>query len=108
MVLVPLFDLKFLNELAAGVVETSNRRHQAHAIALTSDGVARVGRLLLAVAILLGGFLAAARAADPAEVRIGYLRVTGATIALSMMQTPAGRGGSDDGHMRLDTDNAPD
>src|SRR6266436_2117060 len=27
MILVPLFDLKFLNELAAGVVGTSNRRH---------------------------------------------------------------------------------
>jgi len=27
MVLVPLFDLKFLNELAAGGVGTSNRRH---------------------------------------------------------------------------------
>ena len=28
MILVPLFDLKFLNELAAGGVGTSNRRHQ--------------------------------------------------------------------------------
>src|SRR5437763_16103003 len=27
MILVPLFDLKFLNELAAGGVGTSNRRH---------------------------------------------------------------------------------
>src|SRR6266540_1515412 len=27
MVLVPLFDLKFLNELAASAVGTSNRRH---------------------------------------------------------------------------------
>jgi len=29
MILVPLFDLKFLNELAAGGVGTSNRRHWA-------------------------------------------------------------------------------
>jgi hypothetical protein len=28
MFLVPLFDLKFLNELAAGGVGTSNRRHR--------------------------------------------------------------------------------
>jgi hypothetical protein len=28
MILVPLFDLKFLNELAAGAVGTSNRRHE--------------------------------------------------------------------------------
>jgi hypothetical protein len=28
MLLVPLFDLKFLHELAAGAVGTSNRRHQ--------------------------------------------------------------------------------
>jgi len=27
MILVPLFDLKFLNKLAAGGVGTSNRRH---------------------------------------------------------------------------------
>jgi hypothetical protein len=27
MILVPLFDLKFLNELAAGGAGTSNRRH---------------------------------------------------------------------------------
>src|SRR5262245_48982366 len=31
---VPLFDLKFLNELATGVVGTSNRRHYALADAL--------------------------------------------------------------------------
>ena len=29
MILVPLFDLKFLNELAAGGVGTSNRRHSS-------------------------------------------------------------------------------
>jgi len=28
MILVPLFDLKFLNEFAAGGVGTSNRRHE--------------------------------------------------------------------------------
>jgi hypothetical protein len=28
MILVPLFDLKFLNEFAATAVGTSNRRHQ--------------------------------------------------------------------------------
>jgi hypothetical protein len=28
MILVPLFDLKFLYELAAGAVGTSNRRHE--------------------------------------------------------------------------------
>jgi len=27
MILVPLFDLKFLNEFAANAVGTSNRRH---------------------------------------------------------------------------------
>jgi hypothetical protein len=30
MILVPLFNLKFLNELAAGAVGTSNRRHDMH------------------------------------------------------------------------------
>jgi hypothetical protein len=28
MILVPLFDLKFLDEIAAGDAGTSNRRHQ--------------------------------------------------------------------------------
>ena len=31
MSLVPLFDLKFLTEFAAGAVGTSNRRHEADA-----------------------------------------------------------------------------
>jgi hypothetical protein len=35
LILVPLLDLKFLNELAAGDAGTSNRRHQAgHGAAL--------------------------------------------------------------------------
>jgi hypothetical protein len=32
MILVPLFDLKFLIEIAAGGAGTSNRRHQSPAL----------------------------------------------------------------------------
>src|SRR5215208_7009940 len=47
MVLVPLFDLKFLHELAAGAVGTSNRRHQRR---LRRNDHARDGREYVEVA----------------------------------------------------------
>jgi ABC transporter substrate binding protein (PQQ-dependent alcohol dehydrogenase system) len=65
----------------------------------------RVGRLLLAVMILLAGLAATARAADPAEVKIGYLRVVTPKITLSLLQTPADNDGVAGALMAIDDNN---
>jgi ABC transporter substrate binding protein (PQQ-dependent alcohol dehydrogenase system) len=64
-----------------------------------------VGRLLLAVMILLAGLAATARAADPAEVKIGYLRVVVPKITLSLLQTPADNDGVAGALMAIDDNN---
>src|SRR5258705_9416670 len=46
MILVPLFDLKFLNELAAGGVGTSNRRHWRAAPTLARLNASVVSEIL--------------------------------------------------------------
>ncbi|MFL5003000.1 MAG: ABC transporter substrate-binding protein, partial [Xanthobacteraceae bacterium] len=64
-----------------------------------------VGRLLLAATILLAALAATARAADPAEVRIGYLRLMAPRITLSLLQTPADNDGVAGALMAIDDNN---
>jgi ABC transporter substrate binding protein (PQQ-dependent alcohol dehydrogenase system) len=64
-----------------------------------------VGRFLLAVTILLAGLSADARAADPAEVKIGYLRLIVPKITLSLMQMPADNDGAAGALMAIDDNN---
>src|SRR5215211_494231 len=64
-----------------------------------------VGRLLLVLTMLLTGVVATARAADPAEVRIGYLRLMAPRITLSLLQTPADNDGVAGALMAIDDNN---
>ena len=64
-----------------------------------------VGRLLLATTILLAALAATAWAADPAEVRIGYLRLMAPRITLSLLQTPADNDGVAGALMAIDDNN---
>src|SRR5215208_6575389 len=64
-----------------------------------------MGRLLLVLTMLLTGVIATARAADPAEVRIGYLRLMAPRITLSLLQTPADNDGVAGALMAIDDNN---
>jgi len=64
-----------------------------------------MGRLLLVLTMLLTGVIATARAADPAEVRIGYLRLVAPRITLSLLQTPADNDGAAGALMAIDDNN---
>src|SRR5215216_253990 len=55
--------------------------------------------------MLLTGVIATARAADPAEVRIGYLRLVAPRITLSLLQTPADNDGVAGALMAIDDNN---
>src|SRR5215208_4730724 len=55
--------------------------------------------------MLLTGVIATARAADPAEVRIGYLRLMAPRITLSLLQTPADNDGVAGALMAIDDNN---
>jgi hypothetical protein len=55
MILVPLFDLKFLFELAAGDAGTSNRRHKAARDGMQPRALGTALFLFLAIAAAHGG-----------------------------------------------------
>jgi ABC transporter substrate binding protein (PQQ-dependent alcohol dehydrogenase system) len=64
-----------------------------------------VGRLLLAATVLLAALATSAQAADPAEVRIGYLRLTVPKITLSLLQMPADNDGVAGALVAIDDNN---